>query len=115
MEIGVRAAGDVRILDLSGDLMLGAGDLVLRQTVKRLIEERRAKIVLNLEALVRVDSSGVGEILACKRAAQTAGGDVKLLNPSEKVHRILLTSRLAEVLHVHDEETDAVSSFSARQ
>lgn len=111
MDIRTRVDGDVHILDLEGDLMLGAGDLHLRDTVKRLINGGHTKFVLNLQELARVDSSGLGEILASKKAALGGGGDVKLMSPRKNVYEILLTSRLTEVLSVFDSETDAVGSF----
>ena len=111
MDIRARVDGDVQILDLEGDLLLGAGDLDLREIVKRLIDVGHPKIVLNLQALSRVDSSGLGEILASKKAALGSGGDVKLMSPRKNVHEILLTSRLTDVLSVYETESEAVDSF----
>lgn len=111
MDIRTRVDGEVQILDLEGGLMLGAGDLLLRETVRQLIDAGNSKIVLNLEELTRVDSSGLGEILASKKAALGGGGDLKLMRPGKYVHGILMASRLTDVLSVFDSEADAVDSF----
>ena len=111
MDIQTRVQGDVQILDLQGGLQLGVGDLRLREKVNQLLEAGHPKIVLNLKELTRVDSSGLGEILASKKAALTQGGDVKLVMPPKRIHEILLASRLTEVLSVYDSEPDAVQSF----
>ena len=57
-----RQSGSVTIVDLSGRIDLGEATLILRQTIRDLVESGRTKIILNLSMEVNsMDSAGVGE------------------------------------------------------
>ena len=111
MEMQVREVGSVRILDLVGNLTIGREDLALRETFQGLLQKGGKQFVLNLGKVGYVDSSGLGEIVACKKRALEQDGDVRLLNPSAQVFEILQLSRLPEVFQIFRDEDKAVGSF----
>ncbi|MBI4161120.1 MAG: STAS domain-containing protein [Acidobacteria bacterium] len=111
MDPRVRTKGTVQVLDLEGKITIGREDLLLRQTFQRLLGEGKARFVLNLTKVEYVDSSGLGEIVACKKRALDRGGDVKLLAPAPRVFELLQLSRLTQVFEVFQEEAPAVDSF----
>ncbi len=111
MQIRTRVLADVQLIDLDGILRLGAGELALRTTVRRLLDEGHPKLVLNLRDLIHVDSAGLGEMIASKKAAVDHGGDLKLLTPQRSVRDLLSLSRLTEIFGIYDDESEAVGSF----
>ncbi len=112
MKINVRDAGNVRILDLSGDLKLGNdSDGALRETVKGLIASGHSRFVINLKHVPWIDSMGIGALAVCKKRALDKGGDVKPFNPRDKVDRIIRSLFLATWIQIHDDEVQAVGSF----
>ena len=63
MTIRERTVDSVVVLDLSGRLVLGDGDQLLKETVQNLIASGRKHIVLNLAEVSYVDSSGLGSLV----------------------------------------------------
>ncbi|HSO74124.1 MAG TPA: STAS domain-containing protein, partial [Blastocatellia bacterium] len=64
LQIKDRQAGDVTILDLSGKITIGEGSVQLREAVKRMLDEGKKKLLLNLGDVSYVDSSGIGELVS---------------------------------------------------
>jgi anti-sigma B factor antagonist len=111
MKTTVRTVGQVSVVDLSGKITIGEGDVVLRDKVLELLENGHSKILLSLEKVSYMDSAGIGELVACFKKAREKGGTVKLLKPSGKVEDLLQLTKLWEVFEIFDEEQPAVASF----
>ncbi len=111
MTITTREVSHVTIVDIDGRITLGNETERLRDTVRQLIAADKKKIVLNLARVDFIDSSGVGELVSSFTAVRNAGGDLKLLNLSKKVHDILNVTKLYTVFDIKDDEFTAVKSF----
>jgi len=111
MKSSVRQDGRVAVVDLSGKITIGDGDLKLRQAVNSLLEEGRKSIVLNLSNVSYMDSAGIGELVACFKRAVEKGAKIKLVNPSGKVQDLLILTRLQEIFEIFRDEREALSSF----
>ncbi len=111
MKTKVRMAGKVAVVDLSGKITIGEGDVVLREEVNKLLEGDVKSILLNLNGVSYMDSAGIGELVACyKRAAET-GAKLKLLNPSGRVSDLLSLTKLQQVFDIYNEEKEALATF----
>jgi anti-sigma B factor antagonist len=111
MKATVRDASNVRIVDLKGKMTLGGGDVVVRDIVANLLKEDHKQIVLNLSNVDYIDSAGIGELVASKKRAAAAGGDVRLLLPSESVYKVLSIVSLHLIFQIFEDEAQAVGSF----
>ena len=107
-----RQVGPVTIVDLCGNIGLGPTSLTLRRTICDLIESGRAKIVLNFSQVELMDSAGVGELAGAYLPVKAKGGELKFLNPTKNVHRVLQMTQLDKVFHVYTDEQMAIQSFS---
>src|ERR1700680_681929 len=119
LKYDVRQTRDVTILDLNGRLSLGealafgpGSGLVLSETIREFTKKGQKKILLNLEGVTYVDSSGVGQLVGALTNASTNSGDIKLLKPSVHVLDLLKTTKLDGVFDIHADETAAIQSFS---
>ena len=112
MKARTRQQQDITIVDLSGQIKLGEGSSVLRETVKDLLGKGRKKILLNLADINYIDSSGVGELVSAFTSVRNQGGELKLLHLTKKVHDILQITKLYTVFDVRDNEAAAISAFS---
>jgi anti-sigma B factor antagonist len=112
MKASTRQQQDITIVDLSGQIKLGEGSSVLRETVKDLLGKGRKKILLNLADINYIDSSGVGELVSAFTSVRNQGGELKLLHLTKKVHDILQITKLYTVFDVRDNEVAAISAFS---
>lgn len=111
MKVNIRSEGEVSVVDLSGKITIGEGDVVLRETVETLLKEGRSKIVLNLARISYMDSAGIGELVACYKRSREKGGQLKLLNPSGKVYDLLQLTKLEEIFETFKDEGAAIQSF----
>jgi len=111
LNIKQRQAGDVAILDLDGDVRIGDSATALRSAIRDLVAGGSTKILLNLAGVKYIDSSGIGELIANYTTVGRAGGQLKLLNLTEKVQDLLVITKLLTVFDVYDNEADALSSF----
>ena len=112
MKVSTRRVDDVTILDLSGRITLGEGSVQLREAVKDLLSRGSRKILLNLEDVNYIDSSGIGELVSAYTTVRNQGGDLKLLNLTKKVHDLLQITKLYTVFDIKEDETSAVASFA---
>ena len=111
LNINERQAGDVTILDLSGKITIGEGSVQLREAVRRLLDDGKKKILLNLGDVSYVDSSGIGELVSSYTTTNNNGGQLKLLNLTKKIKDLLMITKLLTVFQTFDSEQDAVASF----
>ena len=112
MKVATRQAKDVTIVDLSGQIKLGEGSSVLRDTVKDLLAKGQKKILLNLGDVNYIDSSGIGELVSAYTSVRNQGGEMKLLHLTKKVHDLLQITKLYTVFHVMDDEAAALAAFN---
>jgi anti-sigma B factor antagonist len=111
LEVTERQAGDVTILDMSGSVRMGGGSIALRNAIRGLVEQGKKKILLNLGGVKNVDSSGIGELIANFTTVRREGGQLKLLNLTEKIQNLLVITKLLTVFDAYDSEADALNSF----
>ena len=111
LNISERQAGDVTVLDLGGKITIGEGSVSLRGAIRRLVEEGKKKILLNLGDVSYVDSSGIGELVSSYTTIQREGGQLKLLNLSQTIRDLMTITKLYTVFDVYEDETSALNSF----
>ena len=111
INIKQRQAGDVAILDLDGAVRMGDSANALRGAIRGLVADGNQKILLNLAGVKYIDSSGIGELIANYTTVGRGGGQLKLLNLTEKVQDLLVITKLLTVFDVYEEEAEALSSF----
>ncbi len=111
MKIDKRERDGVLILDIEGKITIGKGDVALREAVHKALDDGERKIVIRLENVSTIDSSGVGELVSAFTTVTNRGGKLKLLNLPPKVKDILQITQLITVFEVYDNEAEAVASF----
>jgi len=112
MKASSRKVDGVTIVDLSGRITLGEGSVVLRDTVKEISSQGNKKILLNLGDVTYIDSSGIGELVSAYTSVRNAGGELKLLNLTKKVHDLLQITKLYTVFDISDDEASAIATFN---
>lgn len=111
MEIRERSLGSVVCLDLQGRLVT-FDDGRLRDKVNSLLFEGRRQILLNLEDVSGIDTSGLSSLIAIRRATDENGGRIKLLNLPSRILDLLLVTKLITLFDIVESEADAIRAFS---
>jgi len=112
MNLNIREISGVTVIDITGRLTLGDAPTVLKDEIRRLIEEGKTSLLLNLTGLTYLDSSGLGLLVGAYAAANRAGGQLKLSNLTSRVKDLLLITKLYTVFEVYDDEASAIASFA---
>src|SRR5688572_1152684 len=113
MRISERRTGDVVVLDLSGKLTCVDGPGVVKDTITSLVYQGHRNIVLNLADISYVDSSGLGELVACFLTAERGGSLIKLANAGYRMRDLLVLTKLLTLFESHASEAAAVASFAS--
>ena len=107
MEIKTRRIGTSLLLDVAGQVKGGdAPDL--RATIKRIQDEGDLDIVLNLQDVGFIDSSGVGMLIHCLQEVRTRGGDLRLLKLSEDIHDLFEMVAIDRLFTIYQSEDEIV-------
>lgn len=112
MKSEIRDHGDVRVIQLSGKITIGTGDVKIRELIDAALDAGKSRIVLDLGGVTAIDSSGIGEMVAGYTTVTKRGGHLKLLRLSPKINDILQVTQLITVFDVYDTEAEALASFS---
>ncbi|MDQ3253681.1 MAG: STAS domain-containing protein [Acidobacteriota bacterium] len=111
LNIRERQAGDVTVIDMEGKITIGEGSVAVRSAIRRLLEEGKKKILLNLAGVSYVDSSGIGELVSSFTTINREGGQLKLLNLTQKIRDLLAITKLLTVFDVYEDEPTALNSY----
>jgi anti-sigma B factor antagonist len=111
MEITKRTVGNVTIFDLDGKLTIGKGDVVLRDALVKELENGGKHVLINLDKVTTIDSSGLGELIRCKVTSSSHQAEVKLLHVNIKARKLLTMAQLVGVFEMFDDEALAAQSF----
>jgi anti-sigma B factor antagonist len=103
---------DVAVVWLNGRIVLGEETVALREKVKGLLGEGKKKLILNLQNVTFIDSSGIGALVAAYTSAKSIGATLRLCNLGSRTIELLQITRLVIVFEISNSEADAVSSFS---
>jgi anti-anti-sigma factor len=111
VDIEVRNQGQAKVIKLRGRLSLGESVDRLRATMEDLLGAGDNHLVLDLEELATVDSSGVGLLTRFMTSAKQQGGAVKLVSPTKFVVQTLKLVGLLNLFEIFPDSQSAAGSF----
>ncbi len=84
----------------------------LGEALAQQIENGHTQLVLDLAGVEYMSSAGLREIVsALKRVKRSAGGDVRIAQPSYRVREVLEMAGLDTILQIYPTQLDAVGSY----
>lgn len=111
VKLTTRKVDDITVIDAEGRITLGEGSTSFRDTVRKLVAAGDKKIVLNLEKVTYIDSSGIGELVSAFTTVANQQGQLKLLHLTKRIEDLLQITKLYTVFEVFDNEATAIRSF----
>lgn len=112
LKLTSREVDGVAVLTLDGRIVLGEETSALREKVKSLISQGKKKLVLDMKSVTKIDSSGLGALVAAYASAKSGGATLRLSNLGSHLNQLLQVTKLLTVFEVSNSEADAVRSFS---
>ena len=113
LSLDTREVGDVTIVRCNGRIVAGSETELLHVHVHRLMEDD-TDIVLHLGDVVFIDSSGLGMLVRLLIGIRKYGGDFKLCNVPQDIHKVLKMTNLNTLFDMHQSEEGAISAFYRR-
>jgi len=111
LEITQREIEGVVILDLRGPLTFGNGEGMLRDRIAALRQSGKVNVVLNLDAVNDIDSTGLGTLVFGLATLRKSGGTLALAKVRQSHVELFLLTKLAITFEFFGDEHDAVNSF----
>ena len=111
LKLAKRTVDGIVVITCSGRIVFGEESSMLRDEVKKVIQEGNKRIVLNLGDVNYIDSGGLGTLVALHTTAHNAGATIKLANLTKRVGDLLQVTKLLTVFDVHNSEFDALEAF----
>ncbi len=113
MKIKVIERYEAVILELKGNVMGGPEAQEFSDSLKKLIQEGKTNIVVDLADVKFMNSSGLGMLISGLTTVKNGNGHLKLANVTEKIHSLLMITKLITIFETFDSLDDAVKSFTA--
>jgi len=110
MELQVETSGEVDIIRVDGRLDL-AGTNALKDEIRRRLQENRTQLILNLEKVDFINSSGLGALVSVLKDVRLAGGRLVLSDLAPYVQEIFAITQLSNVFEIFGAESEARATF----
>jgi len=110
MECKIIQKDKVDIIKCKGRLDVNSA-VDFKNRMKEIIDSGRSKITIDLGRVTFIDSTGLGALVSCLRAANQKGGDVKLCCLKPEIRMVIELTRLHRVFEIFGSEADTVASF----
>jgi anti-anti-sigma factor len=110
-EITTRKQKDVLIVSIKGALVMQKDGFQVMKVVMKELKEFK-KFVIDLGKVDKIDSAGVGELVAINVAVKEKGGQLRLSNLEDRVGKVLQMALIHKIIPTFDTQKEAVESFA---
>jgi len=110
LRISVATEGEVEVVGLHGFVdrhTIGSLD----ETLSRLLERGRSKVVIDCAELSYISSNGMGVFISYVSKARAQGGDIRLCNMRDIARTVITMLGLHRLFEVFESRTEAVESY----
>lgn len=113
MEISISENSGVQILILKGKILGGPEAGAINDKIHDLIAKDEKKIVIDMQELDLMNSSGLGILIAAATTLKNNGGQMILLRVPDRIQHLLKITRLNSVFNVVGSLDEAVHYLNA--
>jgi anti-sigma B factor antagonist len=100
------------VLDITGEVKLGDSAEKLSEELAKLLEDSQIEgVILNLENINYIDSTGLGELVGYLSRFQDSGKRLKLVNPNQTIVKLLQLTRLDRIFNIYTSEEAALDDM----
>jgi anti-sigma B factor antagonist len=115
LKITQREVDNAVILDLNGKLTGGPDADTFREVFKSLIDQGKKNIIVNLEKVSWINSTGLGILISGYTSVRRGGGDLVIMHASDRIESILYVTKLNLLFKAYDNEDDALASLAEKK
>ncbi len=111
MKFSTKEIAGCTVIKLEGNVLGGPDAAELNNSLHKLVEAKKKKIVIDLSDVPFMNSSGLGMLIGSVTTMRNAGGDLKLAGASAKIKNILSVTKLLNVFELYATAKEAAESF----
>ncbi len=100
LDVEVGSVGGRSLIALNGEVDVYSA-YKLRETVKNLVEEGHYDLVVDLEKVAFLDSTGLGVLVGGLKRVRNHGGELSIICNQEKILRIFRITGLTKVFPIY--------------
>lgn len=110
-KVKVKDEGTIRVLELSGRLLLGEPLTVLEKAVMATLTEGHKRIVIDYSHIGAIDSAGIGALAIYRKRAAEHKAAIKAVIPKGSAIPIHVQTPIRLLYDTHDEIVQALVAF----
>ena len=99
------------VVHLRGKLFGGPFGEELNKTLHKLLDEGKKNIILDLDGVTVLNSSGFGILVSSYTTVKNGGGNLKLARISNKIEGLLSITKLNQIFEQFPTVEEALTSF----
>lgn len=112
MDIQIREeANNVVIFDINGEIDLYNAPEI-KKKIKEFMDQGKHNIIVNLDKVSYIDSSGIGVLISSLSQLKKVGGGLKIINVYASVKKVFELTKLTSFFDIYENEKDAVESYA---
>lgn len=98
------------LLDVEGVIKLGESAQFFAQTLERTLSDDVGHVIIDFSKINYIDSTGIGELVGYLGRFRNTRRELILVNPSQRIRKLLQVARLAELFPTYDSVEAAVAA-----
>jgi len=110
MQIKISENNGISVCKVDGEIDINTA-VEVKKIFDNLIKEKKEKIVINMEKVDYVDSSGLATLVELLKNFRKYGARLKLVSLSNKVKSLFEITKLEKLFDILDKEEEALNSF----
>ena len=121
MKLKTKKIGGITVIELTGRMTVD-NIYSLTKSIERKVfpftgkienpaGKNSSRVILDMEGVAAIDSSGLGTILFLAKKCQALGGDLKIVSIRPEVKMVIEIVKFNKILHIYENLDDAVKSY----
>lgn len=112
LRIEEREAGPGRwVIRINGRITLGEAASAIDALVKRLTAQGRTHLVFDLSGVTHIDSTGIGQFIACLNQVRSSGGSLRMAGATGQVRDAFRVTRLDTIFQFDEDLETALKAL----
>ena len=104
--------GSIEVVDVEGEVDIYTAQR-LRDLLIELVSENRYRIIVNLEKVEFLDSTGLGVLVGGRKRVRAHDGSLDLVCTQERILKIFRITGLTKVFSIHETVDQAIAAREA--
>ncbi len=110
MNLKFENKGETMVCRIDGDVDINTSPSI-KKLFDKALAKKAAKMVVNLQGVNYVDSSGLATLVEILKNMRQYGGKLKLSNLSPKIKSLFDITKLDKLFEIASDEEEAIASF----